>query len=44
MEAAGVDSADLGIVVAPEPGEVVDQVIELLGQHRVWDRFEVSVT
>jgi catalase len=32
-----------GVVTGDDPGEVVGQVQQLLGAHRVWERFTVSV-
>ena len=38
VEAAGIAGEDAGIVVAPEATGVTEQVLELLGHHRVWER------
>jgi catalase len=38
LEAAGC-ATGAGIVVSDEPTEVLGKVTELLGAHRVWERF-----
>jgi catalase len=43
MVQAGCDSGDLGVVVGADPTQVFDEVVTLLGHHRVWDRFAVGV-
>jgi catalase len=40
LEAAGVDGA--GVVTGDDAAEVLEQVQELLGAHRVWERFATS--
>lgn len=39
LSAAGCPTDGAGVVVADDPGAVLDQVTELLTNHRVWDRF-----
>ncbi|UNS99871.1 catalase [Streptomyces tubbatahanensis] len=39
LAAAGCPQSGAGIVVADDPQAVLAQVTELLGAHRVWDRF-----
>ena len=41
FEAAGLPSEPVGVHVGDQPEDVLSTVIELLGQHRVWDRFPV---
>jgi catalase len=38
LSAAGAEGA-AGVVAADDPRGVLDSVVELLGRHRVWDRF-----
>ncbi|WP_274522998.1 hypothetical protein [Saccharothrix sp. ALI-22-I] len=40
---AGCAADDLGVVVGDTPAGVFEEVLGLLGTHRVWDRFPVSV-
>ncbi len=40
---AGCAADDLGVVVGDTPADVFEQVLELLGTHRVWDRFPATV-
>jgi catalase len=40
LELAGTSPDDVGIVTGDDPGDVLEEVLELLGAHRVWDRFE----
>jgi len=37
---AGCPSEAPGIVLADDPSAVLDQVVQLLGTHRVWERFD----
>lgn len=39
LQAAGVPEPTPGVVIGDEPTAVLSEVLELLGQHRVWDRF-----
>lgn len=39
MEAAGADPDAPGIVTGSTSKKVLDQIIDLLAEHRVWDRF-----
>ncbi|HEU5111132.1 MAG TPA: catalase, partial [Micromonosporaceae bacterium] len=41
LTAAGYPADDPGIVRADDPAEVLEQVLKLLGSHRVWQRFGV---
>ncbi|MER6347380.1 catalase [Streptomyces sp. NPDC001595] len=43
LEAAGVTTDAPGVVVADSPTAVLEQVVELLGAHRVWERFSTQV-
>ncbi|KQY60589.1 catalase [Aeromicrobium sp. Root495] len=38
LEAAGLPAGALGVQVADDASEVVEAVVGLLGEHRVWDR------
>ena len=40
---AGYAADDVGVVTGEDASEVFAQVLELLGAHRVWDRFMVAV-
>ena len=40
LEVAGVMPEDTGIVAGDDPAEVFTAVHELLGAHRVWERFD----
>ena len=40
LELAGTSPDDVGIVTGGDPGDVLEKVLELLGAHRVWDRFD----
>jgi len=39
LAVAGADPGAPGVMVGQDPAEVIDQVIDLLAEHRVWDRF-----
>lgn len=39
LAAAGADAGAAGIVVADDPTEVLSRVLELLEEHRAWNRF-----
>jgi catalase len=43
LRAAGLSVDDLGVVTADDAGTVTDDVLTLLGSHRVWERFPASV-
>ena len=40
--AAGCDPVDAGVVLGEDPTAVLDEVVTLLGAHRVWERFPVT--
>jgi len=40
--ASGIPDGSTGVVLGSDPIEVLAQVIGLLGEHRVWDRFPVT--
>ncbi len=40
--AAGCDPVDAGVVLGDDAAAVVDEVITLLGAHRVWERFPAT--
>ena len=40
--AAGCDPVDDGVVLGDDPTAVLDEVVTLLGAHRVWERFPVT--
>lgn len=42
LTAAGIDSEAPGVVLAEDPQTVLTEVVKLLGEHRVWDRFPVA--
>jgi catalase len=44
LEAAGFGAEDVGVVTGDDPSEVLAEAVALLGGHRVWDRFAVSMT
>ncbi|MGH3916010.1 MAG: catalase [Pseudonocardiaceae bacterium] len=44
IDEADCATTDLGVVVGKDPREVLDQVLKLLGTHRVWDRFTTLVS
>jgi catalase len=44
LRAAGHSVDDVGVVTGDDAGSVLDDVLGMLGQHRVWERFETSVT
>ncbi len=39
LAAAGAPTGSPGVVVSDDPKEVLEQVMDLLAEHRVWDRF-----
>ena len=39
LDAAGVPIESLGVVMGDQGGTILREVVDLLGQHRVWDRF-----
>ncbi|MGW8434653.1 catalase [Nocardiopsis sp. NPDC055879] len=39
LDAAGVPVESLGVVVGDQGGTILREVVDLLGRHRVWDRF-----
>jgi len=39
LRAAGCGPEDAGVVLGDDPSAVLDGVVTLLGEHRVWDRF-----
>ncbi|MBK8468280.1 MAG: catalase [Actinomycetales bacterium] len=39
LQDAGIPGAALGVVIGDEPTAVLSDIIEFLGQHRVWGRF-----
>ncbi len=39
LSAVGIAPEQLGVAVSTDGADVVDRVVELLGAHRVWDRF-----
>ncbi len=41
LEAVGCAPGSPGVVVAQEPVQALEQVLELLSAHRVWERFEL---
>jgi catalase len=43
LRAAGLSVDDLGVITADDAGAVTDDVLALLGSHRVWDRFPATV-
>ena len=43
LAASGVPVAGPGLVTAGSPTEVLQEVVGLLGAHRVWERFPVSI-
>ena len=40
LELAGASPMDVGIVTGDNPADVFDEVLDLLGAHRVWERFD----
>jgi catalase len=42
LAAAGCDGAAAGVALDDDPGAVAVRVVELLGEHRAWDRFPVA--
>jgi catalase len=43
LNASGCTADDVGVVTGDDGAEVFAGVLELLGSHRVWDRFSVAV-
>ncbi|MEU5288364.1 catalase [Streptomyces sp. NPDC020755] len=43
LEAAGAPATRPGVVTGDSPGTVMDRVAELLGAHRVWERFPAAI-
>jgi catalase len=43
LAAAGCDPSDAGVVVTDDADEVLTRVMELLGAHRVWERFPAAL-
>jgi len=43
LDEAGCTTDDLGVIVSEDPSDVLNQVMKLLGSHRVWDRFHPTV-
>ncbi len=43
LQAAGITDAAAGVVLAGDGVSVLEQVTQLLGEHRVWDRFPAAV-
>jgi catalase len=44
LESAGATTADAGVIVGEDPIEVLNQIIALLGGHRVWDRIPATLS
>ncbi|GAA2356012.1 catalase [Streptomyces carpaticus] len=44
LDAASIPAAAPGVVRTGDPAAVWDDIARLLGRHRVWERFEVSVS
>lgn len=42
LVAAGCDGGAPGVVLGQEPTAVLDGIVELLAQHRVWERFPAT--
>jgi catalase len=43
LEQAGVPATAPGVVTGDRGTDVLEQIVELLGAHRVWERFPAAV-